>query len=194
VFVRDFMSSPAVSVTPDTPCPSALKLMHKHRFRRLPVVNQKGELLGLISERALLYVASAPDSSLRVWECIYLISKLQERGVVTSGLIKATPERLVTELARLLSRIRIRELLTTEPVSVTANAPIEAAARLMLERQLEGLPVVDEDDCVVGIITKTDVVRVLLDVRAAGDADVGQRLEIPAQTCRPMVTLEDPQA
>lgn len=63
MFVRECMSSPAVTIKPDTPLQDALNLMHEHRFRRLPVVDGKGRLVGIVSERDLLY-ASPPPATL----------------------------------------------------------------------------------------------------------------------------------
>jgi acetoin utilization protein AcuB len=57
MFVRDRMSSPAVTITPNTTLQNALNLMHEHRFRRLPVVDEKGKLVGIVSERDLLYAS-----------------------------------------------------------------------------------------------------------------------------------------
>lgn len=61
MFVQDRMSSPAVTIKPKTPYQDALKLMRDHQFRRLPVVDKRGKLAGIVSERDLLY--AAPSSA-----------------------------------------------------------------------------------------------------------------------------------
>jgi acetoin utilization protein AcuB len=66
VFVRDCMSSPAVTITSDTPFQDALKLMRDHRFRRLPVVDDAGRLVGIITERGLLYASPSRRDRLTV--------------------------------------------------------------------------------------------------------------------------------
>jgi acetoin utilization protein AcuB len=71
MFVRDRMSSPAVTITPNTTLQDALNLMHEHRFRRLPVVDEKGRLVGIVSERDLLYASPPPATLLNGLEPSY---------------------------------------------------------------------------------------------------------------------------
>jgi acetoin utilization protein AcuB len=77
MFVPDRMSSPAVTVTPDTPFQAALDLMHKHRFRRLPVVDESGRLIGIVSERDLLYASPPPATLLSDLELNHLLTELR---------------------------------------------------------------------------------------------------------------------
>jgi acetoin utilization protein AcuB len=76
MFARDRMSSPAMTITPDAPLPDALNLMHEHRFRRLPVVDGKGRLAGIVSERDLLYASPLPATLLSGLELNHLLSNL----------------------------------------------------------------------------------------------------------------------
>jgi len=71
------MSSPAVTVPPKAPFQDALKLMRERRFRRLPVVDEKGELVGIVSERDMLYVSLLPVASPNVWELHYQRKSIQ---------------------------------------------------------------------------------------------------------------------
>ncbi|HRJ45246.1 MAG TPA: CBS domain-containing protein, partial [Caldilineaceae bacterium] len=83
MFVRDCMSSPAVTITSDTPFQAALQTMQTHNFRRLPVVDKNGRLAGIVSERDLLHAAPSPASSMSVWEHNYLLSRLTVQQVMT---------------------------------------------------------------------------------------------------------------
>lgn len=130
MFVRDRMSSPAVTITLDTPFQDALTLMRDRRFRRLPVVNKKGKLVGIVSESDLLHASPSPATSLSIWELHYL-----------------------------LSRIQVREIMTEEVITVTPDTPIEDAAHLMAANKIGGLPVVDGHNGVVGVITATDIFK-----------------------------------
>lgn len=150
MFVRDRMSSPAVTITPDTPLQDALELMHEHQFRRLPVVDDKGELVGIVSERDLLY-ASPPPSTL------------------LSGL----------ELNDLLAGLATRDIMTRDVLTTTPDTFVEDAARLMVEKKIGGLPVVDEDGQVVGVITETDVFRAFIELYSAGHAGLYLTLAVP---------------
>ena len=150
MFVRDRMSSPVVTVTPDTPFQDALKLMRDHRFRRLPVVNKKGKLVGIVSERDLLYASPSPATSLSVWEITYL-----------------------------LSRIHVQEIMTEEVITTMPDIPIEDAAHLMADNKIGGLPVVDEDNRVVGVITETDIFKAFVEMFAGGRSGLRLTLEVP---------------
>jgi acetoin utilization protein AcuB len=166
MFVRDRMSSPAVTITPDTPFQDALKLMHDHRFRRLPVLDAKGQLVGIVSERDLMYVSPSPATSLNVWELHYLLSKLQ-----------------------------IQELMTGDVITTTPDTPIEDAAHLMADNKIGGLPVVDKDNRVIGVITETDIFKAFDEMFAGGYFGLRLTLEVPkrkgvlADLCRAISEL-----
>jgi acetoin utilization protein AcuB len=150
MFVRDRMSSPAVTITPDTSLQAALNLMHEHRFRRLPVVDDKGRLVGIVSERDLLYASPPPAPLL-------------------SGL----------ELNHLLTELRVDEIMTRNILTATPDTFVEDAARLMVDNKVGGLPVVHEDNRVVGVITETDVFRALIELYRAGHAGLYLTLKAP---------------
>ena len=150
MFVRDRMSSPAVTVKPGTPFQEALNLMRARQFRRLPVVNEQGTLVGIVSERDLLYASPSSAISLSVWELNYLLSKLQVGEIMT------------------------REVLTTTP-----DAFIEDAARVMVEHRIGGLPVVEEAGHVVGVITETDIFKTFVGIYRVGHSGLRLTLRIP---------------
>jgi acetoin utilization protein AcuB len=123
--------------------------MHEHQFRRLPVVDEKGRLVGIVSERDLLY-ASPPPSTL------------------LSGL----------ELNHLLAELQTGEIMTREVITTTPDTFVEDAARLMVDNKIGGLPVVDEDNQVVGVITETDVFKAFIELYRAGHAGLYLNLKV----------------
>ncbi|RME59964.1 MAG: CBS domain-containing protein [Caldilineae bacterium] len=150
MFVREKMSSPAVTIPPEMPFQDALRLMREKKFRRLPVVNAKGKLIGIVSERDLLYAEPSPASSLSVWELNYLLSQLL-----------------------------VKELMTKDVISTTPDTPIEAAAEIMAQRKIGGLPVVDEENRVVGVITETDIFKAFVEMLATDEPGVRLTLDVP---------------
>jgi nucleotide-binding universal stress UspA family protein/CBS domain-containing protein len=187
VLVCDRMRSPAVTIKPDTPFQDALKLMHKHRARQLPIINHNGELIGMVSERDLLYVSPSPDTSLRVWELIYLISKLQERRVIDNNSINTTPELFVWELTNLLSKVSLQDLMTTDVITTTLDTPVKDVAHLMAENEIGGLPVVDEDNCVVGMIDQIDVLKAIVEHSAAGQSGLDLTSDVTTNEDIPVI-------
>ncbi len=152
MFVRDRMSSPAVTIAVNTAFPDALSLMREHRFRRLPVVNKHGKLVGIVSERDLLHAAPSAATSLSIWEMQYMLAKLH-----------------------------VKDIMTEEVITTTPDTPVEDAAQLMVEYRIGGLPVVSGGGEVVGIITETDIFRTFVEMFAGGRAGVRLTLSVPEQ-------------
>jgi len=112
-------------------------------------VVDRGKLVGIVTLAKLREVAPSPATSLSMWELNYLLAKMQVKDVMQSSVVTVTPD-------------------TT----------IEAAATMGQERGIGTLPVV-EDDRVVGVITTTDLYRILTDILGFGAA--GARLRIHTQ-------------
>lgn len=133
MLVREQMSAPPVTVAPSMNFSEALRLMRHRGFRRLPVVDGAGRLVGIVSERDLLYASPSSASSLTIWELNYLLSEMEVSSIMT------------------------RDVLTVEP-----ETSIEDAARIMVKNKIGGLPVIDHDQRVVGIISETDIFTAFL--------------------------------
>jgi acetoin utilization protein AcuB len=111
MFVGERMSSPVISVTPETPIHDALVMFKKEHIRRAPVIKD-GKLVGIVSQGDLLNASPSPVSSLSVWEMNYLISK-----------------------------VTVRQVMTKKVKSIDVNTPIEEAARIMADSKIGGMPV-----------------------------------------------------
>lgn len=141
MFVGERMSRPVITVTPDTPINDALALFKKEHIRRAPVMKD-GKLVGIVSEKDLLNASPSTATTLSVWEMNYLISK-----------------------------VKIKNVMTKKVVTVSRDTPIEEAARIMADKKIGGLPVVDGER-VVGMITETDLFKVFLELMGARDKGV----------------------
>ncbi|MCU0521563.1 MAG: CBS and ACT domain-containing protein [Anaerolineae bacterium] len=146
MLVKDRMTLNPVTVSPDTSVSEALNLMRQRKVRRMPVVDKHGHLVGIVAEKDLLYASPSPATSLNVYEIGYLLSKL-----------------------------KVKEIMARDIVTVTEDAPLEEAARIMVDSSVSGLPVV-RDRNVVGIITETDIFKILLEMMGA--RNLGTRLTI----------------
>jgi acetoin utilization protein AcuB len=142
MLVRDRMSHPVITVTPQTTLGEALRLMNTEHIRRLPVVDKNGNLIGIVSERQLLKAAPTDATLLDVWE------------------VKAVLHRVTIE------RIMTRDVITIEP-----ETPIEEAARIMADSKISGIPVVEAGQ-VVGVITETDLFKAFLEVMGAREPGI----------------------
>ena len=149
MLVHERMSSHPVTITPDLPITEALRLMRDKQVRRLPVLDQEGNLIGIVSEKDLLYASPSPATSLSIYEMHYLLSQL-----------------------------RIQELMTKDVITVTPDTLLEEAARIMVDHKIGGLPVT-EGRKLLGIITQTDIFEVLLEQFGARQKGLRLSLEIP---------------
>lgn len=133
LLVKDWMSKNVITVTPDTTLPDAAALMRAKRIRRLPVVNEEGVLVGIVSQTDVLEARPSDATTLDIWELNYLLAKL-----------------------------KISKIMTPNPLIVHADSTIKEAAQLMHDHKVGGLPVVDDAGHVIGIITESDIFRVLI--------------------------------
>jgi acetoin utilization protein AcuB len=133
ILVKDWMSSPVHIVTRDTSVADAYNTMMQKGIRRLLVV-EGGRLVGIVTLGDLREARPSPATSLSIYELNYLLAKLT-----------------------------VGQVMTHNPYTATPSMPIQQAARIMLERKFSGLPVVDEEDRPIGIITETDIFRMLVD-------------------------------
>jgi acetoin utilization protein AcuB len=151
MLVKERMTTPAMSVTPDTSFQDALKLMRDHKFRRIPVVDHDGKLVGIVSERDLLHASPSPATSLSVWEVNYLLWKL-----------------------------KVADIMTHHVITIAQDAPIEDAANLMVTRKIGGLPVVDSTNKIVGVITETDIFKAFAEMLGSGEKGLRLTLKVPS--------------
>ena len=127
--VRDLMTSNVITTQQDDSVATAYELMLENRFRHLVVLNEEGDLVGLLTHRDLLRHA------------------LIERAELPLGLQRSV-----------LRRIRVEEVMTSEVETVEPGQWLHEAAQLMFENKYGCLPVV-EGSRVVGILTEADFVR-----------------------------------
>ncbi|HTO12222.1 MAG TPA: CBS domain-containing protein [Candidatus Binatia bacterium] len=138
ISVRDRMSRRVTTVRPDSPLGAAARLMRDRAIRHLPVVDGSGQLVGIVTARDLRQALFAPA--------------VQAEGA---------------DLRALLDGLTVADVMTRGVVSVRAVASIRDAARLMYERRLGALPVVERGR-LVGILTESDVLRAFQEL--LGDA------------------------
>jgi len=128
--VKTHMTSPVISITSDTNLSEAHKAMADNKVRRLPVV-ENGKLAGIVSLNDVLEAKPSSASSLSVWELNYLVANLKIKDIMCANVFSISPE-----------------------------ATIGDAAKMMLDKKFSGIPVTDNDK-LVGIITESDIFRML---------------------------------
>lgn len=143
MLVKDYMTRHALMGQPTMPIVEAQRFMGENNIRHLPVVGDGKRLLGLVTRQTLL-VDPGRLGSLDVWDIARTLTGLTVKDVM----------------------VRARDVVT-----VSQDATIEEAARLMVEKKIGGLPVV-EDGIVIGIITDTDLLAQLMEMMATSQSGV----------------------
>ena len=132
LLVKDWMTGKVITVDIHTALPDAQKLMRSHKIRRLPVMDGD-TVVGIVTRSDIREASPSDATSLSVWELHYQLSKL------TMG-----------------------DIMTPRPFTILPTATIKDAARLMYNHKIGGLPVVDTDGKLQGIITESDIFRILI--------------------------------
>lgn len=142
MLVKMRMTKNPISVSPETSILEAWKIMQTSQVRRLLVMD-KGKLVGIVTERDLRSVSPSQATSLSIFEINYLLEKL-----------------------------KVKDAMTSNPITVDADAPIEEAALIMRDNKISALPVIENGE-VVGIITESDIFRAFIEM--LGDGKKGLR-------------------
>ena len=160
MLVGDWMSTEVATVTEDVSMIKAGRIMRDKKIRRLPVVDKDGRLVGIVSERDLKAASPSSATSLDMYEMTYLLSELKIKGIMTR-----------------------------EPVYIRATDTVERAALIMRDRKFGSLPVVDETEKVVGIITDTDIFRLFVSITGIdqGGIQIGLRLDTTQGSLKPIL-------
>ena len=141
------MSHNPIVVRPETPLNEAIHILAEKRVSGLPVVNDAGELVGIVSETDLMW---------------------QETGVtppayimfLDSVIFLKNPASYERDLHKALGQT-VGEVMSRDPVTVSPDKLLKDAAQLMHDRSVHRLPVVDANGQVIGILTRGDIVRAM---------------------------------
>ncbi|MGD9609873.1 MAG: CBS and ACT domain-containing protein [Desulfovibrionaceae bacterium] len=150
MLVEDWMSRNVATVTEDVSMIKAGRIMREKKIRRLPVVDKEGRLTGIVSERDLKAASPSAATTLDVYEMTYLLSEL-----------------------------KIKTIMTRDPVAIRLGDTVERAALIMRDRKFGSLPVVDAAGKVVGIITDTDIFRLFVSITGIDQDGIQIGLRLP---------------
>jgi CBS domain-containing protein len=146
MFVQDLMTREPATVTGETHVKDAVDLLARHRVSSLPVVDAHGRVCGVVSEVDLIRDAIIPDIR------AHLLPRQEA---------ERTPAMLVSEV------------MSSPAITVHQTTDLAEVVELMATARLKSLPVVDDEELVVGVISRSDVIR----TRARGDDQVARDVE-----------------
>src|SRR4249919_3017941 len=134
--VRDIMTSPVVSVAPDSTVLEAIRIMLLRHISGLPVVDKDGKLVGIVTEGDFLRRAETGTERRRPRWLEFLLG----------------PGRLADEYTHAHGRT-VAEVMTRDPRTIAEDTPLEQAVQLMEKHRIKRLPVMRGDQ-VVGIVSR----------------------------------------
>jgi len=138
MLVKNWMSKEVITVDADDSMQNAIYILQEQNIKILPVMDD-ATLVGIISDRDLKKASPSDATTLDMHELLFLISKIKVRDLMKKPVYTAKPDDTVEE-----------------------------AAALLLEKKISGLPVVDENNRLIGIITRSDIFRVLISLSGLG--------------------------
>ena len=148
--VREYMDEDPATVTPDTKAEDVARLLGEHELHGVPVVNEAGRAIGIVTENDL--VMADEEGDLHIPHYIELFG-----GLVFLESVRGFEKRLKKAMAA-----TARDLMTEDPTTIAPDVDVHEAGRLISSSGHNRLPVV-EHGRLVGVITRADVLRALTD-------------------------------
>jgi acetoin utilization protein AcuB len=149
MLVKERMTRNPITIRPDTPVTEAQAMMKREKIHHLPVLDKDEKLVGIVSEKDLLYASPSPASTLSVYE-----------------------------MTSLLAKLKVEKVMSKNVVSVGEDVPLEEAARIMADRGVGGLPIM-RGSSLVGIITESDLFRLFIELFGARQRGIRVSLTVP---------------
>ncbi len=150
MLVGNWMTKNPVSIGPETSMSRATKVMNENNIRGLCVVDDEGYLLGIVTDRDIKEASPSQATTLDTHELYYLLSK-----------------------------IRVKNIMSANLVTIAEDDSVEKAAVELLDHKIGGLPVVTKDNKLVGIITQSDVFQVLISITGVRHGGYHFSIELP---------------
>ena len=133
MLVKDLMTPDPICGRPDMAVTEIQALMSDNHIRHVPIVDEAGELVGLVTQRSLFGALRAEENDLSQFEVSYILAKIQAQHVM------------------------VEDVITIEP-----DTDVKEAGRIMLDKKIGCLSVVQEGH-LVGMVTETDIIRCFLE-------------------------------
>lgn len=132
MLVRNWMSKKVITIDENDSMQDAINLIKQHKINMLPVM-KKDKLVGVVTDRDLKKASASDATTLDVHELMYLVSK-----------------------------IKVKDIMSKKPLTIPVDFTIEETACILLDNNISGAPVVDHENQLIGIITQADIFKVVI--------------------------------
>jgi len=151
MLIQDWMAKDVMTVDENTSLMRATRIMKENNIRRLPVVSH-GKLIGIITDRDVKDASPSKTTSLDIHELYYLLSEM-----------------------------KVKDVMTDTPLVLSGKDTLEKAALIMLNSRISGLPVVDDRNHLIGLLSETDVLRGFIQMTGIKDNAIQYVFDLPDQ-------------
>jgi acetoin utilization protein AcuB len=142
MLVKDWMTKTVVTVDMEDSMQEAIRLMKDHDIHMLPVM-KRGQMVGIVTDRDIKRSSASDATTLEIHELLFLISK-----------------------------IKVKDIMTKDPITVAYDYTVEETAEVLLKNKISGAPVVNGAGELVGTITKADIFRALISLTGVGSRGI----------------------
>jgi acetoin utilization protein AcuB len=148
MLVKNWMSKPVITIDINDSMQKAIKIFKENNINMIPVLD-RGNLIGVITESDVL----------REGQLIGVITESDLKKATSSGKVSINVNELIYLAA---TRIKLEGLVTRDPITVSEDLTVEETAEILLAKKLSGVPVVNAQGALVGIITQHDLFKALI--------------------------------
>jgi CBS domain-containing protein len=148
---QDLMTINVIAVTKDTAVRELAKIFSDNRISGAPVIDGLGKVIGVVTESDLIFQNKK----------VHIPTAL---AILDAFIFLEDPDRMEREL-RKMAGVTVAEICTVNPITVRQDTPLEEVATLMAEKRIHTLPVLDQDGQLVGVIGKSDLIRMIAEGR-----------------------------
>ncbi len=148
MLVKDWMTETVITADANDSMQEAMNRLKENNISMLPVM-KRDKIVGIVTDRDLKRASASDANTLEVHELLFLITK-----------------------------IKVKEIMTENPVALPFDFTVEEAAEVLLEQKISGAPVVDGEGKMIGVITKNDLFRVLIALTGVGKRGIQFAFEV----------------
>lgn len=134
MFIKRIMTHNPITIRPEAAVTEAQAVLKREKIHRLPVVDKTNKLVGIVTEKDLLYASPSPATTLNVYE-----------------------------MNDLLSKLHVEKIMSKDVMTISEDTLVEDAAHLMMDRNIGGLPVM-RGGVLTGIVTESDIFRLFIEL------------------------------
>ncbi len=145
------MTANVIAVTKDTEVRELAGILAENRIGGAPVLDGQGKVVGVVTESDLIFQNKK----------VHIPTAL---AILDAFFFLENPDRMEKEIKK-MAGTKVEDIYTTDIITVQQDTPLDEVATLMAEKKIHTLPVLDDQDALVGVIGKSDIIRMIAEGR-----------------------------